>query len=109
MAVVQIPLTNQPNQYFSITLPGDETNITLDFVIIWNRVAGYWQANISQNGMELITGLPLLAGENVYTSLLYQFQYLNIGHLIVARLSSGANDSPGENDWESNFILLWGP
>ena len=65
MAYKTIPLTNDPNQIFSVRLPVDDRNITLILRLRYNTIAGYWVLGISdENDEPLIAGLPLLA--NLY-------------------------------------------
>jgi hypothetical protein len=108
---VKIPISNQPNQSFEITLPQTGANLTLGFFVYWNRISGYWQMNITDvaSDTELLTALPLLRGQGFYQNLLAQWDYLNIGQLFIIPLSSAVNDSPGLDDWDTNFTLVWGP
>jgi len=111
MAIVQIPLTNQPNQNFSISLPSTSANILLYARIYWNRIAEYWQMDISNDrGVALVSGLPLLISGSIYADLLGQFKYLDIGTMFIFPFSEAfENKSPGLNDWGVNHSLIWGP
>lgn len=108
MTIVTIPLTNDPNQSFSVTLPKGDSNITLDCILIWNRIAEYWQLTISDPAKgTLVESLPLVQGDDVYANLLYQYQYLGIGALFICPMSSQTTDIPGLNDWGVNAVLNW--
>lgn len=109
-AYYKIPITNQPNQSFKVSLPLVGANIVLAFFAYWNRIAGYWQLNIADDATQtsLITGLPLLSGYNDRQNLLAQWNYLNIGQLLVVPMTTNGPDSPGVDDWDKNFELLWG-
>jgi len=59
--MLQIPLTNDPSQVFSIDLNG----IVYDLAILYNTREGVWTLNISSsdltiNGISLVTGANLI-------------------------------------------------
>lgn len=109
--MIKIPLTNQPNQSFNVVIPIGDTNITLGFFIYWNRIAEYWEMNLTDiaSGAQLISGLPLLPGRGETANLLRQFAYLGIGEAYVVPISQDAPSSPGVSDWGVNYELIWGP
>lgn len=109
--MIQIPLTNQPNQSFDITIPQGSSNITLTFFVFWNRIAGYWEMNITNTttGVMLIASLPLITGLPPAQNLLRQWAYLNIGQAYIVPISDEAPNYPGETDWGINFVMVWGP
>lgn len=108
---VEIPISNDPGQSFEINLPKPDGNITLGFYVNWNEIAEYWQCNISNplTGTDYITALPLLTGQGYYQNLLAQWAYLEIGQLFIIPQMTATSESPGLNDWGSNFRLVWGP
>lgn len=107
--MIQVPLTNDPNQSFSITIPVGSLNIALDLFAWWNRIAGYWELNITstETKQRLLSNLPLLTSGKPPTNLLKQYSYLGIGSAYVLPLSTATTENPGITDWGSNFILLW--
>jgi hypothetical protein len=109
--MIQIPVTNQPNQSFDVVIPQGESNITLTFFIFWNRIARYWEMNVSNasTGVMLIAGLPMITGQVPAQNLLRQWAYLNIGEAYIVPISNDTPDYPGETDWGVNFALIWGP
>lgn len=109
--MIQIPVTNQPNQSFQVAIPLTGRNVVLDFYVYWNRVAEYWQIDIADSleGQELITGLPLLATKTPVQNLLAPWNYLGIGSAYVVPMTSSNIDAPGLGDWDTNFVLIWGP
>lgn len=109
--MIQIPVTNQPSQSFQVVIPQNSSNIILNFFIYWNRIAEYWELNIANgsNGVELITGLPLITGKPPAVNLLHQWAYLNIGQAYVIPITDQTSDYPGVEDWGTSFILVWGP
>lgn len=104
----QIPVTNDFNQSFTTILPMSTGNIELGFFFAWNRIAGYWMMDVTdESGIKLITALPVLYAVGKYANLLEQFGYMGIGGLFVVPTSSDTNDSPGIDDWGTDFQLLW--
>lgn len=102
-----IPMTNQPNQTFSVNIPQGSQNVPLDFFMNWNQIFNYWQLTIIQNNIPLIELLPMLCGKGAAGNLLHQYQYLGIGSFFILPASNNGPDSPGINDWGTNFILVW--
>lgn len=107
--MIQIPVTNQPNQKFKVAIPLADTNISIGFFIYWNRIAGYWQVTLTDalTNTELINGLPLLTGNYPVANVLRQQEYFGIGQMFVVPISSNAPDHPGLEDWGVNFALMW--
>ena len=107
--MIQIPVTNQPNQSFQVSIPQGTSNLSLGFYIYWNRIAEYWQMTLTNifTGVEIANGIPLITGADPAQNLLAQYGYLEIGEAYVVPLSDDAGDHPGEEGWGTNFILLW--
>lgn len=109
----QIPVTNNPNQTFNVSIPQGKNNINLQFFISWNAMALYWQASILNldTNIQLIVNLPMLPiGPN--GNWLGQYVYWGIGSAYIIAVSANAPDHPGINDWavngqSGNFILVW--
>lgn len=108
-SVINVPINNLPNQFFTMAFPNATQNQTLGFNIIWNRIAQYWQMNIANIDLNapLITALPLLSTNTQAQDLLSAYQYLNIGSAFVVPTASATTENPGLNDWETNFVLYW--
>lgn len=109
MTVVNIPLTNDPNQTFTCSVPAGNTNRLLQFFIAWNAIAGYWTMSLkdAQTNTDLVMGLPLITGQAPAADLLRQLQYLGIGSAYIAKANQAAADYPGVDDWGVNFFLIW--
>jgi hypothetical protein len=109
--MILLPLTNQPNQSFQVTIPLDDSNVVLDFVLYWNSIANYWQMTIKDalTNLELLNGLPLLYGQDPLQNVLKQWEYLKIGAAYLIPLAKDAPDSPGISDWGVNYVMVWGP
>lgn len=103
-----IPLTQAPNQTFSIQLTVDGTVLTLAFVLSYSTMAGWWQLQVSNiQGVVLIGSVPLITGSYPSANLLAQYGYLQIGSAYLLNTSNSSDDYPGGNDLTS-FSLLWG-
>ena len=104
-----VPLTTDPNQSLSITLPINGENITLGLVIRYNLVANYWVMAVSDsNGNLLIDSLPLVTGEYPAADILGQYEYLGIGSAFVVNVSNLDEDVPTDTTLGTDFYLMWG-
>ncbi|HBC94305.1 MAG TPA: hypothetical protein DCZ10_15760 [Pelotomaculum sp.] len=104
MSYYTIPLTSDPSQNFTCTIPVDGRNITLRFRINYNDIAGYWWMSITDSsGALLIDSLPLLTGQNI----LGQYQYLGIGSAYLYNNGS-SEDNPDNTNLGTDFLLIWG-
>lgn len=108
--MILIPINNEPNQSFNITVPQGGTNLPLNFRVYWNTIAAYWQMDIrnTSTNTKLVSSLPLVGGNNPVQNILAQFEYLGIGPAYVVPLSTATSDWPGVDDWGRNFVLAWG-
>jgi hypothetical protein len=102
--MILLPMTNQPNQNFSLTIPKGRDNIRLAFFLGWNEIANYWQMTISniETQTELINLMPL-----VFSVPLRQYQYFGINQAIIIKTGNTQRDYPGVNDWGENFNMYW--
>lgn len=90
--MIEIPLTNDPEQIFSIRLNG--TNY--DFRVILNSRAnngrGLWCVDISRQGVDIISGLSLVSGVNILS------QYnLPLSNLFMVNLDNPELDPTKSN------------
>ena len=109
MAYRTVPLTNDPNQLFSVRLPVDDQNITLILRMRYNTVAGYWVLGISdEDDNTLIAGVPLVAGVYPTANLLAQYRYLQIGSLYLLASGKNATGVPSDTDLATEYTLIWG-
>ena len=89
MALQVIPLSNQPNQSFTVQLQVDGLPLSLNLTIRFNRMAGYWVMSISDaNNDLLIDSVPLLTGSYPAANLLEQQKYLAIGSWYIVNVSN---------------------
>jgi len=74
--MIEIPLTNDPEQIFSIRL----NNVNYDFRVILNSRAnngrGLWTVDISRQGVDIISGLTLVSGVNIVSQ--YNLPFTNL-------------------------------
>jgi hypothetical protein len=109
MAARVIPLTSDPDQNFSCSLPIDSQNITLYFRLRYNTIAGYWVATIvNSQGVMLIDSMPLFNGQYPSADLLRQHKYLKIGSAYIIKTGQSSDDSPTEYNLGREFVLIWG-
>ncbi|WP_297428632.1 hypothetical protein [Clostridium sp.] len=106
MSYYKIPLTSNPNQTFTSTIPIDGKAIKFNFFLRYNTEADYWVLDVyDANKNSLIVSLNLVCGLN----LLEQYSYLKIGSAYLVKSdTSMVGDSPNEYNLGENFVLLWG-
>ena len=108
-----VPFTNAQNQTFEVPLQIDGTVKTLQGVLRFNEVGGFWVLSLSDSaGTLILDSLPLLTGNGsgpeASGNMLGQFAYLNIGSLYVINASGVASpDYPNQSDLGTDFFVLW--
>jgi len=104
-----IPLTTDPDQNFTITLPIDGKNITLFLRLRYNTMGNYWWLSVTDySGKMLIDSLPLLTGDYPAADILEQYAYLNIGSACVVKTGTAQMDIPDDTNLGTEFVLVWG-
>ncbi len=100
-----IPLTTDPNQTFSSTIPIDNKKITLYFFLRYNTEAKYWIMDVSDSKRnKILDSMPLICGGN----LLEQYSYLNIGSAYIVKVDKTLlSDRPDEYNLGTDFVLVW--
>jgi hypothetical protein len=89
MPLQVIPLTNSPNQSFTVQLQVDGNPLSLNLTIGFNEMAGYWILSISDiNNNLLIDSVPMITGSYPAANLLAQQRYLAIGSWYVINVSN---------------------
>ncbi len=108
MSAQLIPLTQNPNQTFTVQLTVDGQPLTLNFNLSYSVMSGWWQLQVSsaQNAV-LIASLPLVTGYYPAANMLAQYGYLQIGSAYLLNTGNAASDYPSANNLTS-FSLLWG-
>ena len=102
--VTEIALSADPNQTFTVTIPGDTRNITLIITQSFNEQAGYWVLGINdQSNNPIVSNIPLFCGHD----LLEQYQYLNNGSCYLTNVGDQALEYPNASNITDNFKLLW--
>jgi len=103
-----IPLTNDPNQTFSVQLIVNGALLTLNLELSYSSMAGYWQLAVADvNGSPLVASVPLLTGLYPASNLLAQYQYLQIGSAYLLNTSGADTDYPGATNLNA-YTLVWG-
>jgi hypothetical protein len=89
LSLQTIPLTNSPNQTFTVLLQVDGRPLTLNVTIGYNDMAGYWVLSISDtNNNILIDSIPMICGTYPAGNLLQQQKYLNIGSWYIVNVAN---------------------
>ena len=106
----QIPLTTDPNQTFSVTVPVNGENRNLILNIRYNGVAGYWFMSIKDKvtGNLLIDSLPLITGDYPSGDLLGQYEYLGLGSWTIVKKGTVLTDYPDDTNLGTDFLLIAG-
>lgn len=104
MAVI-VPLTTDPNDTFSSTIPINGENIKLYFFLRYNDEAKYWVMDISDRDRKpIVSSIPLISGINI----LEQYEYLKIGKAYIVKTDNSLlADIPDDTNLGTNFVLLW--
>jgi hypothetical protein len=108
MSTQIVPLTQAPNQTFTVQLTVDGAPLTLNLTLSYSAMSGWWQLSIAdaQNN-PLVASVPLITGYYPAANLLAQYGYLEIGSAYMLNTGNDLDDYPGLNDL-TNFSLLWG-
>lgn len=103
-----IPLTPSPNQSLTVQLQVDGAPLTLNLLIRWSSMAGYWVMTIldSSNNL-LLDSIPLITGWYPAANILAQYIYLGIGSAYIINDGNSTSDYPGVTDLGSAWSLLW--
>lgn len=106
----KIPLTNSPNQTFSITIPINGENKTFVFNLKYNYQAKYWLLTIEDYETEqiLVSNIPLLSSTFDFASILKQFEYKLIGNAYVVPVYNQSLSMPDNKNIGTDFALMWG-
>jgi hypothetical protein len=103
-----VPLTQAPNQTFSVQLTVDGAPLTLNFTLSYIVMSGWWQLQVSDTqGNILIASVPLVTGYYPSANILAQYGYLKIGSAYMLNTGNANADYPGSSNL-TNFSLLWG-
>lgn len=104
-----IPLTTNPNQNITVTIPVNGNNITLNLIIAYNLIANYWVMTIiDTSGNVLLDSIPLVTGQYPAADILGQYEYLGLGSAFLVNISNANIDFPTDSDLGTDFVLMWG-
>lgn len=108
MADQLVPLTQAPNQTFTVQLSVDGDPLTLNLQLSFSVMSGWWQLQIAnvQNKV-LIASVPLITGFYPASNILAQYAYLQIGSAYVLNTGNANTDSPSATNLPQ-FSLVWG-
>lgn len=103
-----VPLVVAPNQAFAVQLTVDDEPLTLNLVLSYSSMAGYWQMGVADvNGSPLIASVPLVTGNYPCANLLAQYGYLRIGSAYLLNTGNAPTDYPTDTSLNL-YSLLWG-
>jgi hypothetical protein len=103
-----IPLTNSPDQSLTVTLTVDGAVLTLQLIVRFSEMAGYWLLTVLDRlGNLLLDSIPMITGEWPAANLLGQYAYLKIGSAYVINAGNVATDYPDTTNLGGDFVLLW--
>lgn len=95
--MIVIPLIPYPEQVFKITLDA----ISYEMRVLYNTRSGYWTIDMSENGVPLLFGVPLLGG----TDILIQHT-IAIKNLFVINVDNANVDATVDNLGEVVKLIL---
>ncbi|EHL08971.1 hypothetical protein HMPREF0322_00394 [Desulfitobacterium hafniense DP7] len=101
-----IPLTTDPDQNFSVTIPIDGKNRPFKLRVAYNRPGNVWLMSIynGTTGALIIEGVPLVCGIDLFE----QYRYLDLGSAIILNIGNTTMDNPDDTCLGVDFILVWG-
>jgi len=105
-----IPLSSEPNQSLTITLPVDDVNITLNLECRYNSKADYWTLKATDYTTKEVyfDGMPLLYGVYPSANQLEQLSYKRIGSFLLVKNGEVDLDMPNQDALGKEFLLVWG-
>lgn len=104
MSLQVIPLTNSPNQSYTVNLDIDGSPLTLSITVNYNEMAGYWILAIyNASNTLLIDSVPMITGTYPAGNLLQQQKYLNIGSWYLINVSSLSVNTGSETGYGEGF------
>lgn len=100
-----VPVTSNPNQRFSSTIPINGKKIKFYFFLRYNTEQECWEMDLSDAAKTpLLASIPLVSGINI----LEQYMYLNIGEAYILKVNPNLKSSnPSQDNLGKDFILVW--
>lgn len=99
MTMYQLPVTSQPNQTFTTSIPLGGNTLRLKLFLQWNLCTSTWEASVWVNDTELIMShIPLMTG-----NITGYLDYKNYGYLKVI----GNSGKPNLENLGSIYSLVW--
>lgn len=104
-----LPVTCRPNQTFKTKIVVDKENIELTIHLNFREVCGYWTMDLlDKEGKMLLSNAPLIKADDPADNLLYQFDYLSLGYLMIYEANNTGAQYPGATQLGTDFLLVWG-
>ncbi len=81
--MIEIPLNSSPEQLFSVVLNGNKYDVR----VILNSRTGIWTMSLSRSGNDIVNGIALLPGVDIFE------QYnLGLGNAYIVNLENSRRD-----------------
>lgn len=108
MAAQLLPLSNLPNQSFTIALQVDGNPLALALAVRYNEMAGYWVMTVKdRSGNLLVDSVPFVSGQYPGGNILAPYSYLKIGSAFVINTSGVQQDFPDKTNLGVDFNVVW--
>ena len=95
--MIEIPLTSAPEQLLTVTIRGN----TYDCRVKINSRSGVWSISFSQFGVDIVNGVPLLAGIDILKQ-----HNLPIDNAYVVNLDDPKLDPSSDNLGVSSKLFI---
>lgn len=106
----KVPLTNSPNQTFSIVIPVNGENINFTIFLSYNENAKYWLMTLTKTltQEEVFCNLPLLCSFDKYSNMIYQLDYKEVGEIMIVPIQETQSSMPNDEDIGIKYVMVWG-
>ena len=110
MSYRQVPLTNAPRQSLTCSFTFGDINRSLDLLVHFSEIAGYWLLDITDadTGIRLVSSLPLVPSDYPSSNILRPYSYLGIGSAYVINTSGIVGEYPTADNLGTDWQLIWG-
>lgn len=111
MTLSVLPVNNDFNQTFEVSLPIDSKNRKLKFFFSWNPVGEYWQFDLydqNDGGKQLLSNKVICPIDFPMNNILLTYEYKEIGSLYVVNIGKDTSDRPSPKGFSTSWVLVWG-
>lgn len=106
----KVPLTTNPNQTFTCSIPINGINKNLKFNLWYNNAAEYWMMSIVDvsTDTEVVANVPLITSKYLYANVLYQLDYKKIGMCFMVPTIKDVKSQADDKNLGTGYVMLWG-